>query len=201
MNEILEFLRTAQQRYESQHSVLWKVETHYTWLVYIVIGGLVFIWLNSTSLPDDLRLSILRYGSILGLILSLVGYYVVRLEGEYLWENRQIYARTLLKLPQIEILHPPENSEFKDWEDVRKKANKSFLLLIISLVLSIPYCFFAIFLPRNVRLRGRFRLTVRDAFQITLLLAAAVFILFIIFTTHSDLKSLLFSSNIVVPNS
>jgi len=196
VSEILEFLRTAQQRYESQHSVLWKVETHYTWLVYIVIGGLVFIWLNPTSLSDELRLSIIRYGSILGLILSLVGYYVVRLEGEYLWEDRQIYARTLLKLHQIELLHPPENSEFEDWEDVRKKANKSFLLLLISLVLSIPYCFIAIFLPRNVRRHDRFRLTVRDAFQITLLLAAAVFVLSIIFTTHPDLKPL-----IVFPNS
>jgi hypothetical protein len=181
--DLIRFLEVAQKRIENQHSVLWKVETHYTWLVYIIAGALVFLWLQQTSDFRSLAIPIL---SCLGLALSLVGYYVVRLEGEYLHEDHQIYNRVVADLPCLKKFHPEKGVVVKDWSQVKKDANKSFGLLLASVILNIilviPVC---ILLCRRLTVRitdavSKFRLSVRDAFQITLLLAALLFIFSIV---------------------
>ncbi len=128
----MKFLEIAQKRIEHQHSVLWQVETHYTWLVYVIAGGLAYVFFEAPPNLQDLWVPLL---SGIGLILSLIGYFVVRLEGEYLYENRQIYSRTLQRLPCLLGLHPKQEQETKDWKEVRKSANKSFLFLLRDVLL------------------------------------------------------------------
>lgn len=211
MSEYLEFLKIAQQRFESQHNVLWKVETHYTWLVYIIAGALALIFLNKSGIDTDYVIIIIRYGSILGLLLAIIGYFVLRREGQYLWENRQIYARTLRELDEIRQLHPPPNWKIQEWNTLKQQANKSFCYLIGTAILSILWwCPLAIITDSKGRIFGKFSLnkkliriflkyrfskkiikllykkcplTVRDAFQVTLLLAALIFILTMIFVS------------------
>lgn len=184
-SELLKFLEIAQRRIENQHSVLWKVETHYTWLVYIIAGGIAATWLAPTNLTHENLLLISGFVSVLGLALSLLGYYVIRLEGEYLYENLQIYNRTVTRLPDLRYLHPEQGIEVKEWDEVKSTANKCFGLLLASVILSVVLVLFHIPLCRKGtgRLSGwlrKFRLGVRDVFQLTLLLAAALFLSIIV---------------------
>jgi len=201
------FLELAQRRIENQHSVLWKVETHYTWLVYIIAGGLAFVWLSVDPNLEEQGLLILRFGSILGLVLSLIGFYVVRLEGDYLHEDHQIYRRTVVNLPELYNLHPEGELKEMEFIEAKNRANKSIIGLFISILLNILISPVIIFMPRKCsrrflrwldrigheRLFGlRLSLTVRDAFQITLLLAAMLFILAIYSTFRPDATELIF---------
>lgn len=187
-SDLLRFLEISQKRIENQHSVLWKVEAHYTWLVYIIAGAVGYFWLKESSDFRDLIIPIL---SGLGLALSLIGYYVVRLEGEYLHEDHQIYSRAVAQLYHLHWSHPKKELEIKEWSEVKKDANKCFGLLLASVILNITLIIpVSILLSRSQSGRTsdlfkKFRLSVRDAFQITLLLAALLFILFIVYFATS----------------
>lgn len=184
-SDFLKFLEIIQNRIEHQHSVLWRVETHYTWLVYVIAGGLAYVFFEAP--PNLQKLWIPLLGG-LGIILSVLGYFVVRLEGEYLHENREIYKRTLGKLPHLKRLHPEQEQKAKFWENAKNDANKSFPLLLLSVfcntILIVP-----IYLLTCRKTTGcvsnkinKLRLTVRDAFQVTLLIATILFIITILFT-------------------
>ena len=123
------------------------------------------------------------------MIMSCMGYYVVRLEGEYLRQNRNIYQKALGGLPGIKALHPYQEQESKEWLEVRVAANKSFLLLLISFLLHVfPMSLVYMVLCRrcSVKISGtrmfeKIRISVRDIFQITLLIAFFIFVAAIVF--------------------
>jgi len=205
-SDFTKFLAVAQNRVEHQHNVLWKVEVHYTWFVYIIAGALA-----SVLLIADLELNLLRVlipilGG-LGIIMSIIGYYVIRLEGEYLQEDQHLYQKTLDKLPEIKALHPPQEQiqeqiqkqKSQEWLDARSDANKCFTLLIGSFLLNVfPMSFVYMLLCRkpSIKISDKFKkilINVRDLFQITMLLALILFVAAIIFIYLPVAESLLTS--------
>ena len=188
-SDLLTFLAVAQNRVEHQHSVLWKVETHYTWFVYVIAGALVSVLLFAYLELDLLRVLVPIFGG-LGIIMSIIGYYVIRLESEYLAESQNIYQKTVHGLPKIKALHPPQEQKPKEWLEARADANKCFILLISSFLLHVPLMSLiymllcrklSIQISDKLRDKIKIRLNVRDLFQITMLLAFILFIAVIIF--------------------
>jgi hypothetical protein len=45
--ELIKLLDIANQRVRNHHDALWKEETHYTWLVYILAAGVISIFFIS----------------------------------------------------------------------------------------------------------------------------------------------------------
>jgi hypothetical protein len=167
--ELIKLLDLANQRVRHHHDALWKEETHYTWLVYILAAGVIYIFFIS-GVCWPLKAVIDVPLSIIGICVCLIGYSVVRKEGRYFHEALQIRNRLnravgLDKRIKIEpdfneMLMPKNDLEIKNWQEVRRKANK----------------------PLKKLLGGVFKwgsMGIRDWFQITLLFPILLFVIMI----------------------
>jgi hypothetical protein len=168
--ELVKLLDIANQRVRHHHDALWKEETHYTWLLYILAAGVIFIFfINGVCWPLKAIISVPL--SIIGICVCIIGYKVVRKEGEDFHEalqicNRLHYAiglnqRIRTKSGFNEMLIPAEYTEIKDWHEVKCKANKHLGDLLKG-----------IFKPGSIG--------IRDRFQITLLFPILIFSLMIV---------------------
>ena len=128
--ELLKHLEVVSQRERHHHDILWEEEKHYSWWVYVVFAGLVFIYSHSNPafLPEYKIIAII-FGTFLGVWLSISAIRVIHLESKYLHEARQLYTRTIIALELHkhyilcnELLVP--EIEFKDMDCVRYNANK-----------------------------------------------------------------------------
>jgi hypothetical protein len=168
--ELITLLDLANQRVRLHHNALWKEETHYTWLVYILVAGAIYIFFV-VRLYWPLKAAIDIFLSMIGIIVCLLGCSVVRKEGRYFNKVRQIrnrlnYAIGLSQRVKAEhdfneMLLPFQDTEIKDWNEVESKANK----------------------PPKDLLKGIFKpdsMGIRDWFQITLLLPILLFAIIIV---------------------
>ncbi len=164
--ELIKLLDIANQRLRHNHDALWKEETHYTWLLYILVAGVIFI-IASSELCWTLKAIISVPLSVIGICVCLIGYKVVRKEGQYFHEAIQIRNRLNCAIglnQRIEtesgfnkILIPNSDTKVKDWAKARREANLRIEELL-KYVFTKPCC-----------------LGIRDWFQITLLLPILIF--------------------------
>jgi hypothetical protein len=168
--DFIKLLDIANQRIRHHHDALWKEETHYTWLVYILAAGVIYIFfISGVSWPLKAGIAILL--SVIGICVCLIGYSVVRKEGRYFHEAIQIRnrlnraigldKRIKIELDFDEMLLPRKDTEIKNWHEVRCKANK----------------------PLKELLGGLFKwdsMVIRDWFQITLLFPILIFVIMIV---------------------
>ncbi len=173
--ELIKLLDFANQRVRHHHDALWKEETHYTWLVYILAAGVIYIFfISGVCWPLKAGIAVLL--SMIGICVCLVGYSVVRKEGRYFHEALQIRNRLNCALgldkrikiePDFnEMLIPNKDTEIKDWNDVESEANKCLRQLLKG-----------IFRPNSTKPTP---MGIRDYFQITLLLPILLFVAMII---------------------
>jgi len=170
--ELIKLLDITNQRIRHHHDALWKEETHYTWLVYIITAGVVFIAFASPACWI-LKASIITTLGIIGSFICYFAYRVVRREGQFSHEALQIRNRLncAIGLNQPikiepngeEIMIPTKDTEIKDWNVVESKANKPLGNLV-----------------KGVFKPGSMDMGIRDWFQITLLLPVLLFVSMII---------------------
>jgi len=157
------------------HDALWKEETHYTWISYILAGGLIYVLIGSQA-SNVLKSAIAIALSVIGILLCVIAFRVVRLEGQYFHRALQIRNRLnrALQLHNYRLkndkhgylIYPDDETkfddfEFKEWHKVDDDANmpvKRFLRT------SPKFCGFGI----------------RHLFQLTLLLPMTVFLVGIV---------------------
>ncbi|RKY18092.1 MAG: hypothetical protein DRP63_02630 [Planctomycetota bacterium] len=128
---ILHLLDIVSRQIAHHHDALWQEEKHYTWWVYIVFAALLAIFLQ---VKDPLAMySLLCAVSAFGMIVSLVGYAVIRKEGEHFWkamgkrnELMDLLRKDEPKLPSVWGLYI---NRMKD-------ANKSLIDLLRSVLIS-----------------------------------------------------------------
>jgi hypothetical protein len=121
------------ERMTHHHEILWEEEKHYSWWVYSILAGLVWIYTQRLSaLNDSSKLIIITMGCIFGIFLSISAWRAIHLESEYLFEARQYYARCLIALqldkpvpllPDGKALIEAEDAKFSELECVKIKAN------------------------------------------------------------------------------
>ncbi len=168
--ELLKFLAIASERLRRHHNSLWEEEKHYSWWIYIIFAGLIFLYINQ-SLALSNKLTLIILGTLFGIFISLIGYNVVRRESEYFHEAFQIYDRTTKALGLDQPMPTLGDSDLtslvrpvnvKDFNSVKSQANKSLRQLIIG--------------------ASRRKLGIRDCFQLTFVTMALLFIVFGIFS-------------------
>jgi len=169
--ELLKHLELASQRLRHHHSALWEEEKHYTWWVYVVFGALIFIYANQ-FLDTCQKIIVIGFGSVFGLLMSIIGFHVVRREGEQFHEALQEYHRTVIALglnrpfPRPdggEPINLMEGIEKKDFKSVKSQANKPLHKLIAGVLkggLGIRDCFQLIFFISGLLFIGFFFISV-----------------------------------------
>lgn len=170
-SKLLKFLELSFQHQQHHHSTLWEEEKHYSWWIYIIFAGLIFVYVNRPLIPWQ-NISIIAVGSAFGAFISLIGYAVVRRESEYFHEAIQMHDRIIVALGLDQPVTRPDGASFtmmppnqitiKDWGSVKSQANKPLRQLIAGI------------LKRN--------LGIRDCFQLTFATTAFLFIVFGIFS-------------------
>ena len=189
--DLLKLLEIISQRIQNHHSALWEEEKHYSWWIYIIFAGLIYLYLKlyPTSVifltPLEKTLIIVAI-SIFGIFISLMGYHVVRKESEFFYEARQIRARIFAYLninksmdaPHCgKYLLPDSETSVEDFEPFILKANKPLRKLFINAIL-IP---FQVSIKSNAN-RNKRNLGIRDCFQLTFIITAFLFLAFAIFS-------------------
>jgi hypothetical protein len=173
--ELIKLLDIANQRLRHHHDALWKEETHYTWLLYILVAGVIFIFFIN-GVCWTLKALIIFFLGIIGISICLIGYSVVRKEGQYFHEAIQIRNRLncAIGLNQRiktesdfnKMLIPNSDTKVKDWDRVKSEANKCLRQLLKG-----------IFKPNSTKPTP---MGIRDWFQVTLLLPILLFSLMIV---------------------
>jgi len=144
--DLLKLLETISQRIQNHHSALWEEEKHYSWWIYIIFAGLIYVYLK--MLPPSIvfltlfqKTLIMFLGCTLGIFICLMAYNVVRRESEFFYDARQIRARiiTTLDLNQQmpnpysdKHLLPDSETSIEDFDTYRATANKSIFVLFNS---------------------------------------------------------------------
>ena len=191
--DLLKLLEIISQRIQNHHSALWEEEKHYSWWIYIIFAGLIYLYLKlyPTSVifltPLEKTLIIVAI-SIFGIFISLMGYHVVRKESEFFYEARQIRARIFAYLninksmdaPHCgKYLLPDSETSVENFDTFIAKANKSIIGLFNSARKAL--CSASIF--RNpVDNKSKRDLGIRDCFQLTFIITAFLFLVFAIFS-------------------
>jgi hypothetical protein len=72
--------RMVFDRLWKHHNALWEEEKHYSWWIYIILAGIIFIALSDASWL--IKIVLVFLGSLLGLFISVVGYLVIKRESQ-----------------------------------------------------------------------------------------------------------------------
>jgi hypothetical protein len=158
-------LLEANSELMSHHGkLLWEEEKHYTWWTYILFGALTLV-LSFQYLTPCQKILLIIPASGFGIFISCVGIRVIRREGDQLHEALQIHYRLLEKLglSKYEVMSKNGKTEklLPSHDIVRFSevtANRPFKTLM-----------------RHPFAKDR---TIRDFFQITLIVAAFGYALF-----------------------
>lgn len=170
--ELLKILEISQALRKYYHDALWDEEKHFTWWVSIIFPALIVTY-SSSQLYAWQKVIVITMGSIFGILLSFIGYFVVRKEGIYFRDAMETFQRTSIALelhkPQKYISDQqnfalmPEYSISESFKESRDKANKSFIHLLAGIC--------------QPKILG-----IRDFFQLIFISSGLLFSAFCIFT-------------------
>jgi len=179
--KLLKLFEISQKHYHFFHNALWEHEKHFTWWISILIAS-IFVIFMSDNLGFYLKNILVISVSILGLLVSFIGYNVIRKEGVYFKEGQESFNRIskALKINEEQwnldstgkkyslIKNFPDPINFKSFDDEanENRANKPIIELL--------KC-------KN--------LGVRDYFQLIFII---FFVFFIFLIIHGFMKILLF---------
>jgi hypothetical protein len=103
--ELLKLLEIASQRVQHCHDALWEEAKHYSWWVYIIFAGLIYLYfkLPEFTLLEQWQQALLMYlGSAFGVFISIMGFNAVRLESKYFKDARCVRHCILAKLEGVD---------------------------------------------------------------------------------------------------
>ena len=100
--DLIRLFEVANQRLRHIHDALWKEETHYTWLIYILVAGAIL------ALRDLPIVAIVL--SVIGIVICDVGFFVVRRESKFFKRAKQSVDNYVARL-NISDLEPPQEGE------------------------------------------------------------------------------------------
>jgi hypothetical protein len=78
---VIELYSSACQRLRHHHDAIWKEETHYTWLVYILIAGTILALTCNVEKPWNGIIAIIL--SLTGIFACIIGFNVISRERQF----------------------------------------------------------------------------------------------------------------------
>ena len=170
--ELLKVLELASQRLQHHHNALWEEEKHYSWWIYIIFAGLIYLYFELPSvklLVEWQRALLMGLGSLFGIFISFMGFNVIRREGEYFYEAIRICNHTIATLKFDQPMPNQEGSgpnALMPQGKLRDQANLPLRKLVVSVFKG----------------NDRKGLGIRDCFQLTFLITALLFLGFGVFS-------------------
>jgi hypothetical protein len=189
------------QRLHHHHRTLWEEEKHYTWWIYIIFAALILVYANK-DIASVWRVILIFGGTAFGIFICLIGYTVVRMEAIEWYTTDEIVKRAMLYLKLYDVkvedeggkmfplIPRPQIRDFATFKQTGKKVEQKktmgdlFLGLIFAAYSKLPLTHsFRVWMRRILGGRvQRVELGIRDYFQITFLISAALFLAFMIFS-------------------
>jgi hypothetical protein len=127
---LLAFLDVISQRVRHHHNAIWEEEKHYSWWVYTILAGLIWVYSNHGIAPLG-RFTIILFGSCFGIWLCISGWRAIHLESKYFYEALELQRRTIKSLgleanfpslPDNKLL--VEETEYSEMKSVHMDANR-----------------------------------------------------------------------------
>ena len=103
----IELYLNANERLRHHHDALWKEEVHYTWLIYIIIGGIILTLTKGIERPWNGVIAIVL--ALVGIFVCIIAFHVVSRERQFFivaLNNCKKYAE-LLGIKEYEGLNTP----------------------------------------------------------------------------------------------
>jgi hypothetical protein len=199
--KLLKLMDIFNNRLDSFHNALSESEKHFTWWILIILGFIVVAF----NVQYIKRPYLLVFLSLVGIVVSLSGYVVIRKEGSYFVENKKTFNQIASVLDINEELWniPDAYNEDgaktdtpvpdrkagkkypKTWE-YAEAANKPLLALIYFSVLNFysslihAASFIGIIKKEKAdAMKRENSLNIRDCFQLLYLMFAVVFLVLI----------------------
>jgi len=173
--ELLKLLEITSQRVQHHHNTLWEEEKHYSWWIYIIFAGLIYLYLKLpgiTFLEPCQQALLMGIGNAFGLFMSITGYHVVRRESEFFYGALRTRKRILGALGV-------KQSIIREFVPARDKANEPLLRLFSKAFGSL---FHASVIRNSTKRNSQDSFGIRDGFQLTFIITAILFIGFGIFS-------------------
>lgn len=113
-------LDMAEKIRHSNYNSIWEHQKHFTWLISIILSAQAII-LAGTKLDSSDKVVILCVASIVGIMISLTGFRVQRIEGIYFCQANELFAK------EYRIVYPDTRPPY-----LSGQPNKSIPNLIAS---------------------------------------------------------------------
>jgi hypothetical protein len=102
--ELLKLLEVISQRIQHNHDALWEEAKHYSWWIYIIFAGLIYLYFklpSFTILEPWQRALLVGLGSAFGVFISIMGFNAIRLESKYFKDARCVRNCILADLKEV----------------------------------------------------------------------------------------------------
>src|SRR6185437_12143957 len=76
----------------SNYNSIWEQQKHFTWLISITLSAQA-IMLAGVHLARADKVAVLCFASLVGIMISLIGFRVQRIEGIYFCQANELYAK------------------------------------------------------------------------------------------------------------
>ena len=180
--ELLKLLEVTSQRVQHHHDALWEEEKHYSWWIYIIFAGLIYLYLRLpafTLLEPCQRALLMGLGSAFGVFISIMGYHVVRRESEFFYKARHMRNRILAALEL-------DQSITQDFDRVKDEANEPLLKLFSKAFETLLH---VSVIRKPTKRNSKNSFGIRDGFQLTFIRTAFLFIGFGTFSVVTLVQS------------
>jgi hypothetical protein len=127
------YLEVISERERSYHSSLWEEEKHYTWWVYILFAGLIYLYI-SHEISNIIKFILIFGLSLFGIWISLAAINAIRRDGEAFCVAHQIFQRAIIALGLDKYKpNPPESTKLYEeggkegvrWQELSKVKSKA----------------------------------------------------------------------------
>jgi hypothetical protein len=91
------YLEVISGRERHYHDALWEAEKHYTWWVYILFGGLIYLY-TSFGICNIFKFVLILFVSLFGMWISFAAINAIRRDGEAFCVAHQMFQRAIIAL-------------------------------------------------------------------------------------------------------
>ena len=144
--QLLKLLEIISQRVQHCHDALWEEAKHYSWWIYIIFAGLIYLYFKLplfTILEPWQRALLMGFGSAFGAFISIMGFNAVRLESKYFKDARQMRNRILADLKEVDQSIKENFDPVKDKEGFGIRSGFK-LTFIITAILFLCFGIFSV---------------------------------------------------------
>lgn len=104
----------------SNYNSIWEQQKHFTWLISIILSAQAIV-LTGTKLASSDKVAIILIASVMGIVISIIGFRVQRIEGIYFCQANVLFVKEHQAVyPEAETPHSA------------KEPNKSIPRLIVA---------------------------------------------------------------------